>query len=76
MIFAVILIKIFISFADLPNSPSSDKSVENYEQNTPATPQTPNGKMKSAPRNKVQRYDTSDLYKPKLHYLSRRNNIT
>lgn len=59
-----------------PNSPSSDKSVENYEQNTPATPQTPNGKMKSAPRNKVQRYDKSDLYKPKLHYLSRRNNIS
>ncbi|XP_075986496.1 uncharacterized protein LOC142983474 isoform X2 [Anticarsia gemmatalis] len=60
---------------DLPNSPSSDKSVENYEQNT-ASPQTPNGKVKPAPRNKVQRYDTSDLYKPKLHYLSRRNNIS
>ncbi|CAG9569109.1 unnamed protein product [Danaus chrysippus] len=52
----------------LPNSPSSDKSVENYEQNTPT--QSPNGKIK---RNKVQRYDTSDLYKPKLHFLSRRN---
>ncbi|CAB3258589.1 unnamed protein product [Arctia plantaginis] len=61
---------------NLPNSPSSDKSVENYEQNTPVTLQTPNGKMKSAPRNKVQRYDKSDLYKPKLHYLSRRNNIS
>ncbi|XP_034837263.1 uncharacterized protein DDB_G0283697-like [Maniola hyperantus] len=57
----------------LPNSPSSDKSVENYEQNTPATPATPNGKLK---RSKVQRYDTSDLYKPKLHYLSRRNQVT
>ncbi|XP_023944277.2 biorientation of chromosomes in cell division protein 1-like 1 [Bicyclus anynana] len=55
----------------LPNSPSSDKSVENYEQNSP-TP-TPNGRLK---RTKVQRYDTSDLYKPKLHYLSRRNHIT
>ncbi|KAL0861150.1 hypothetical protein ABMA27_009644 [Loxostege sticticalis] len=53
---------------NLPNSPSSDKSVENYEQNT-----TSNGRMK--PR-KVQRYDTADLYKPKLHYLSRRNNIS
>ncbi|CAH2059010.1 unnamed protein product, partial [Iphiclides podalirius] len=62
--------------ADLPNSPSSDKSVENYEQNTPAAPQPPNGKIKTTPRNKVQRYDTSDLYKPKLHYLSRRNNIS
>uniref|UniRef100_A0A2A4JUB1 BOD1/SHG1 domain-containing protein n=1 Tax=Heliothis virescens TaxID=7102 RepID=A0A2A4JUB1_HELVI len=63
---------------DLPNSPSSDKSVENYEQNTQATPtaQTPNGKFKTVTRNKVQRYDTSDLYKPKLHYLSRRNNIS
>ncbi|XP_026729303.1 biorientation of chromosomes in cell division protein 1-like 1 isoform X2 [Trichoplusia ni] len=61
---------------DLPNSPSSDKSVENYEQNTQSTPQTPNGKFKSVTRNKVQRYDTSDLYKPKLHYLSRRNNIS
>ncbi|XP_068625450.1 biorientation of chromosomes in cell division protein 1-like 1 [Battus philenor] len=60
---------------DLPNSPSSDKSVENYEQNT-QTSQPPNGKIKSAPRNKVQRYDTSDLYKPKLHYLSRRNNVS
>ncbi|KAM3957252.1 LOW QUALITY PROTEIN: uncharacterized protein ACR2FA_008730 [Aphomia sociella] len=60
---------------NLPNSPSSDKSIENYEQNTPVTP-TPNGKMKTTPRNKVQRYDTSDLYKPKLHYLSRRNNIS
>ncbi|XP_047539835.1 biorientation of chromosomes in cell division protein 1-like 1 isoform X1 [Vanessa atalanta] len=57
----------------LPNSPSSDKSVENYEQNSQTTPQTPNGKIK---RNKVQRYDTSDLYKPKLHFLSRRNHIT
>ncbi|XP_050357396.1 biorientation of chromosomes in cell division protein 1-like 1 isoform X2 [Nymphalis io] len=57
----------------LPNSPSSDKSVENYEQNLQTTPQTPNGKIK---RNKVQRYDTSDLYKPKLHFLSRRNHIT
>ncbi|KOB76986.1 Protein FAM44A [Operophtera brumata] len=56
----------------LPNSPSSDKSVENYTLNTPATP---NGKLKATPRSKVQRYDTSDLYKPKLHYLSRRNNI-
>ncbi|XP_028178976.1 biorientation of chromosomes in cell division protein 1-like 1 [Ostrinia furnacalis] len=55
--------------SNLPNSPSSDKSVENYEQNTA----TPNGRVK--PR-KVQRYDTSDLYKPKLHYLSRRNNIS
>ncbi|CAD0205391.1 unnamed protein product [Chrysodeixis includens] len=61
---------------NLPNSPSSDKSVENYEQNTQSTPQTPNGKFKSVTRNKVQRYDTSDLYKPKLHYLSRRNNIS
>ncbi|KAJ8715800.1 hypothetical protein PYW07_010282 [Mythimna separata] len=63
---------------DLPNSPSSDKSVENYEQNTQATTQTqtPNGKFKSVTRSKVQRYDTSDLYKPKLHYLSRRNNIS
>nr|XP_021190042.2 biorientation of chromosomes in cell division protein 1-like 1 isoform X1 [Helicoverpa armigera] len=63
---------------NLPNSPSSDKSVENYEQNTQATPtaQTPNGKFKTVTRNKVQRYDTSDLYKPKLHYLSRRNNIS
>ncbi|XP_026754028.2 biorientation of chromosomes in cell division protein 1-like 1 [Galleria mellonella] len=60
---------------NLPNSPSSDKSIENYEQNTPVS-QTPNGKIKETPRNKVQRYDTSDLYKPKLHYLSRRNNIT
>ncbi|XP_059045508.1 biorientation of chromosomes in cell division protein 1-like 1 [Achroia grisella] len=60
---------------NLPNSPSSDKSIENYEQNTPVQ-QTPNGKMKVTPRNKVQRYDTSDLYKPKLHYLSRRNNIS
>lgn len=59
---------------DLPNSPSSDKSVENYEQNTPSTPE-PNGKIKNSQR-KVQRYDTTDLYKPKLHYLSRRNNIT
>ncbi|XP_046972939.1 biorientation of chromosomes in cell division protein 1-like 1 isoform X2 [Vanessa cardui] len=57
----------------LPNSPSSDKSVENYEQNSQTAPQTPNGKIK---RNKVQRYDTSDLYKPKLHFLSRRNHIT
>ncbi|XP_053619342.1 biorientation of chromosomes in cell division protein 1-like 1 [Plodia interpunctella] len=56
----------------LPNSPSSDKSVENYEQNRP----TPNGKLKSPAPRKVQRYDTSDLYKPKLHYLSRRNNIS
>ncbi|XP_060806993.1 biorientation of chromosomes in cell division protein 1-like 1 [Amyelois transitella] len=54
----------------LPNSPSSDKSIENYEQNA----QTPNGQLKT-PR-KVQRYDTTDLYKPKLHYLSRRNNIS
>ncbi|CAH0721319.1 unnamed protein product, partial [Brenthis ino] len=54
----------------LPNSPSSDKSVENYEQNTA---QTPNGKIK---RSKIQRYDTSDLYKPKLHFLSRRNPVT
>ncbi|CAG5020863.1 unnamed protein product [Parnassius apollo] len=60
---------------ELPNSPSSDKSVENYEHNTPTT-QPPNGKIKSTPRNKVQRYETSDLYKPKLHYLSRRNNIS
>ncbi|XP_041985262.1 biorientation of chromosomes in cell division protein 1-like 1 [Aricia agestis] len=52
---------------NIQNSPSSDKSVENYEQNTPV-----NGKLK---RQKVQRYDTSDLYKPKLHYL-KRNNIT
>ncbi|KPI93663.1 Biorientation of chromosomes in cell division protein 1-like [Papilio xuthus] len=58
---------------NLPNSPSSDKSVENYEQNSP---DTNNGKVKTTPRSKVQRYDTSDLYKPKLHYLSRRNNIT
>ncbi|XP_049880523.1 biorientation of chromosomes in cell division protein 1-like 1 [Pectinophora gossypiella] len=56
----------------LPNSPSSDKSVENYEQNEAPTQ---NGKLKNVPRSKVQRYDTSDLYKPKLHYLSRRNNI-
>ncbi|VVC87174.1 unnamed protein product [Leptidea sinapis] len=54
---------------ELPNSPSSDKSVENYVQNTPAKT---NGKLK-APRLMVQRYETSDLYKPKLHYLSRRN---
>ncbi|KAJ0170685.1 hypothetical protein K1T71_013457 [Dendrolimus kikuchii] len=60
---------------NLPNSPSSDKSVENYEQNTPTPPQTPNGKVRT-PQRKVQRYDTSDLYKPKLHYLSRRNHIT
>ncbi|XP_045506629.1 biorientation of chromosomes in cell division protein 1-like 1 [Colias croceus] len=57
---------------ELPNSPSSDKSVENYEQNSQITPKTPNGKVKT-PRNIVQRYETSDLYKPKLHYLSRRN---
>ncbi|XP_047525918.1 biorientation of chromosomes in cell division protein 1-like 1 isoform X2 [Pieris napi] len=55
---------------ELPNSPSSDKSVENYEQNTPT--KTSNGKVK-APRHLVQRYETSDLYKPKLHFLSRRN---
>ncbi|XP_045516525.1 biorientation of chromosomes in cell division protein 1-like 1 isoform X1 [Pieris brassicae] len=55
---------------ELPNSPSSDKSVENYEQNTPT--KTSNGKIK-APRHMVQRYETSDLYKPKLHFLSRRN---
>ncbi|CAF4839153.1 unnamed protein product [Pieris macdunnoughi] len=55
---------------ELPNSPSSDKSVENYEQNTPT--KTSNGKVK-APRHVVQRYETSDLYKPKLHFLSRRN---
>ncbi|KAJ8709884.1 hypothetical protein PYW08_009888 [Mythimna loreyi] len=63
---------------NLPNSPSSDKSVENYEQNTQTATQTqtPNGKFKSLTRSKVQRYDTSDLYKPKLHYLSRRNNIS
>ncbi|XP_026316614.1 biorientation of chromosomes in cell division protein 1-like 1 isoform X2 [Hyposmocoma kahamanoa] len=36
----------------LPNSPSSDKSVENYEQNAP----TPNGKLKTTPRTKVQRF--------------------
>ncbi|KAI5641061.1 COMPASS (Complex proteins associated with set1p) component shg1 domain-containing protein [Phthorimaea operculella] len=57
--------------SNIQNSPSSDKSVENYEQNA-----TPNGKIKPTPRSKVQRYDTSDLYKPKLHYLSRRNNIS
>ncbi|XP_038219462.1 biorientation of chromosomes in cell division protein 1-like 1 [Zerene cesonia] len=57
---------------ELPNSPSSDKSVENYEQNSQTAPKTPNGKVKT-PRNVVQRYETSDLYKPKLHYLSRRN---
>ncbi|CAH2229181.1 jg14901 [Pararge aegeria aegeria] len=57
----------------LPSSPSSDKSVENYEENALATPATPNGKVT---RSKVQRYDTSDLYKPKLHYLSRRNHVT
>ncbi|XP_072933441.1 uncharacterized protein [Epargyreus clarus] len=64
---------------DQPNSPSSDKSVENYEQNTKDTTvlsSTPNGKIKTPQRNKIQRYDTSDLYKPKLHYLSRRNNIS
>ncbi|KAI8422907.1 hypothetical protein MSG28_014019 [Choristoneura fumiferana] len=56
-----------------PNSPSSDKSVENYDTNESGiTP--PNGKLKT--QRKVQRYDTSDLYKPKLHYLSRRNNIS
>ncbi|CAH2096725.1 unnamed protein product [Euphydryas editha] len=55
----------------LLNSPSSDKSVENYEDET--QPKTPNGKIK---RTQVQRYDTSDLYKPKLHFLSRRNHIT
>ncbi|KAL4706949.1 hypothetical protein ACJJTC_005218 [Scirpophaga incertulas] len=60
--------------SNLPNSPSSDKSIENYEQNTPVV-LTPNGKIKLQ-RNKVQRYDTSELYKPKLHYLSRRNNIS
>ncbi|CAH0763237.1 unnamed protein product [Diatraea saccharalis] len=60
--------------SNVSNSPSSDKSIENYEQNTPVA-QTPNGKIKT-PRNKVQRYDTSELYKPKLHYLSRRNNIS
>ncbi|CAH0401735.1 unnamed protein product [Chilo suppressalis] len=60
--------------SNVANSPSSDKSIENYEQNTPVT-QTPNGKIKT-PRNKIQRYDTSELYKPKLHYLSRRNNVS
>ncbi|XP_063629687.1 biorientation of chromosomes in cell division protein 1-like 1 [Cydia splendana] len=52
-----------------PNSPSSDKSVENYDTND----RSPDTKMKRTPH---VRYDTSDLYKPKLHYLSRRNNIT
>ncbi|XP_030035839.2 biorientation of chromosomes in cell division protein 1-like 1 isoform X2 [Manduca sexta] len=58
---------------DLPNSPSSDKSVENYDD---STPHTPNGKLKTPQRSKIQRYDTTDLYKPKLHYLSRRNNVS
>ncbi|XP_061723448.1 biorientation of chromosomes in cell division protein 1-like 1 [Cydia pomonella] len=52
-----------------PNSPSSDKSVENYDTND----RSPDTKIKRTPH---VRYDTSDLYKPKLHYLSRRNNIT
>ncbi|XP_063541971.1 biorientation of chromosomes in cell division protein 1-like 1 [Cydia strobilella] len=51
-----------------PNSPSSDKSVENYDTND----RFPDTKVKRTPH---VRYDTSDLYKPKLHYLSRRNNI-
>ncbi|XP_037967363.2 biorientation of chromosomes in cell division protein 1-like 1 [Plutella xylostella] len=50
------------------NSPSSDKSVENYEDSPPPP--------RRAPRAPAQRYDTSDLYKPKLHFLSRRNNVT
>ncbi|XP_012551699.1 biorientation of chromosomes in cell division protein 1-like 1 isoform X1 [Bombyx mori] len=57
---------------NLPHSPSSDKSVENYEQNAL---HSPNGKLKTTQRAKIQRYSTTDLYKPKLHYLSRRNNI-
>ncbi|XP_048001555.1 biorientation of chromosomes in cell division protein 1-like 1 [Leguminivora glycinivorella] len=52
-----------------PNSPSSDKSVENYDTND----RSPDTKLKRTPH---VRYDTSDLYKPKLHYLSRRNSIT
>ncbi|CAK1540900.1 unnamed protein product [Leptosia nina] len=58
---------------ELPNSPSSDKSIENYEENNQNPPKkSPNGKVK-APRHVVQRYETADLYKPKLHFLSRRN---
>lgn len=60
----------------LSSSPSSDKSVENYEiTSSPATGSTVNGKMKLR-KHLIQRYETSDLYKPKLHYLSKRHNMT
>lgn len=71
MLLKLLFIFYNILFTGLPNSPSSDKSIENYEEET--QPQTPNGKIK---RVQVQRYDTSDLYKPKLHFLSRRSHIT
>lgn len=77
--FFVKCIKIFIFFnsqfvfSAQSDSPSSDKSVENYEQNTPkAQHNNINGKVPT-PRNKIQRHEATELYKPKLHYLSRRN---
>lgn len=72
-----------------PSSPSSDRSVENYIQNDIVSQRAPDKwlsddsivkvtakpKMRK-PKATIQRYDTSDLYKPKPHFLSRRSNIS